>query len=58
MKKVELLTAIASFAICAYCFLHLNEVYMFKAAYISLSAFIGIVGVLFLIDSVEAKWQD
>lgn len=57
MRKVELLTAIASFAICAYCFLHLKEVYMFKLAYILLSTFIGLVGVLFLIDSFEKKWQ-
>ena len=58
MRKVELLTAIVSFAICIYCFIHLKEVYMFKLAYITLTSFIGLVGILFLIDSFEKKWQD
>lgn len=58
MKPTGLLIAVVSFTICANCFFHMDEVYMFKAAYVFITSFIGVIGVLFLIDSFEMKWQD
>ena len=58
MKKIELFLAIVALSLCGYCFVHLNEVYIMRAAYISISSIMGIMGIMFIVDLVIVKWQD